>query len=116
MTGRNRTRVRLAGWCGVLLFVAALAGDARGQVAGTSGADDLVVVDGGRTEAVVAVAADAGEWEKKAAADLVHFVGLMSGAKPTLADSAETVAAALAGKVPVFVVGRAALAAEPSLG
>lgn len=76
---------------------------------------DLVVVDKGKTTAVVVVSPKAGQWEKKAADDLVHYINVMSGAKPTLANTDASVAEALKGKAPTLVVGSAALTAEPSL-
>src|SRR5688500_13883331 len=85
-------------------------------VAGESGNNDLVIADGGATKATVVVSPQAGEWEKQAAADLVTFIEMMSGAKPTLANTAEAAAAAMGGQQdPVIVIGQAALAADPSL-
>ena len=98
-----------------LLLAGLLTGCAAAQVAGPTGAKDLVIAAGGKSEATVAVAPDAGEWEKRAAADLVRCIEKMSGAAPKLASTAESVAAALGGQGPVILVGRAALEAEPSL-
>ena len=78
------------------------------QVAGKPGATDLTVAADGRTTAVVVVAADAGEWEKRAAADLAGYVGRMTGATPKVVDTVPQ-------DVPSLVVGKAALAADPSL-
>lgn len=97
------------------LFVLAFGGAAAAQVAGTPGAQDLVVAAGGRTTAVVAVSPGAGEWEKRAATDLAHYVGRMSGAEPKLADTPEALQAALQSSGPVLVIGQAALEADPAL-
>ncbi|HEX8915354.1 MAG TPA: DUF4838 domain-containing protein [Humisphaera sp.] len=116
-------------WRKVLLGVAVLAaavcslasavsaqGPASAQVAGTSGPGDLVVAERDKpAAATVAVSPEAGEWERRAAADLVKYVGLITGTPPKLADTADAVAAALKADGPVIVVGRAALQAEPSL-
>ena len=75
----------------------------------------MSVAAGGQSAAVVAVAADAGEWEKRAARDLVEFVRQISGGAPKLADSPDALAAALAGQTPVLLVGRVALETEPAL-
>lgn len=75
----------------------------------------LIVVQDGRTDAVVIVAPDARTWERRAADDLVHFIELMSGARPGVADSAAAVEAAKAARAPVLLVGRVALAADASL-
>lgn len=77
--------------------------------------DELVIADQGQTQATVVVSPKAGEWEKKAAADLVRYIEIMSGAKPALADKADTVAAALTKTTPIIVVGEEALKADPSL-
>src|SRR5690349_9125627 len=78
-------------------------------------AADLVIADGGKTQAVVVVSPKAGAWEKRAADDLVHYIGLMSGAKPTVARTDQAIAAALKASTPVLIVGTAALNADPSL-
>lgn len=95
----------------LLLSAAALSPAAAiaSPIAGTSGTGDLVVADGGRTDAVVVVSETAGEWEKRAAEDLVLYIEKMTGAKPKLA------AAAPEGTPPTFFVGQAALAADGGL-
>lgn len=85
------------------------------QIAGASGAQDLVISAGGKSPATVVVRPDAGKWEKQAAADLAHYIGELSGAKPTLADTADTVAAALKSTQPLLIVGEQALAVAPAL-
>ncbi|MEO6907434.1 MAG: DUF4838 domain-containing protein, partial [Abditibacteriaceae bacterium] len=75
----------------------------------------LVIVDNGNTSAQVVVAPDAGEWEKQAANDLVKYITMMSGATPTLDNTAASAAAAMDVKTPVLIVGQAALKADPSL-
>ena len=87
----------------------------NGQIAGSSGVSDLTIAANGKTSAVVAAATDAGPWERRAADDLVLYIERLTGAKPTLANTADSVAAALKTDAPVLVVGKAALAAEPSL-
>src|SRR5207249_433156 len=64
---------------------------------------------------VIVVSAKAGIWEKRAADDLAHFIGLMSGAKPAIARTEGAVSKALKASTPAVVVGAAALGAEPSL-
>lgn len=77
------------------------------QTAGTTGPNDLVIK--ADTAATVVVAPDAGKWEKKAAEDLAKYVGVMTGGKLTVAESAA------GGAGPVFVVGREALKQDPTL-
>jgi len=85
-------------WClGVMLLVGGVA----------PCADDLVIADAGKTAATIVVSPQAGEWEKRAAADLARCIELMSGAKAPVANAP--------GGGPVIFVGAAALEAEPAL-
>ena len=104
----------------------------RGAIAGKAGGPDLVIAENGRSKAVVVVSPEAGvkvttgegrrarttvirRWERQAADDLAHYIELMTGARPAVADTAEAIAAALAGTEPVLLVGEAALEAKPAL-
>ena len=88
---------------------------ASAQVAGEPDAAALAIVSRGKTSAVVVVSPKAEQWEKRAADDLVHYIGLMTGAKPTLANTDEAVKAALASQGPQLIIGQAALQADSSL-
>lgn len=96
-----------------LLFVPWTASSA--STAGKGGGNELVVVNDGQTKAVVVVSPEAGPHEKLAAEDLVKYVGQISGAKPTLANTAEAVKKALASSGPVLIVGQEAFKARPAL-
>src|SRR5437868_4911540 len=61
-------------------------------VAGNSGSANLVIANDGKSDAIVAVASDAGEWETKGAVDLVEFIEKLSGARPALANNRDTIA------------------------
>lgn len=98
----------------LLLFGVLTAGAAGPQV-GFTPDRGLVIVRNGKTDATVVVSPAAKTWEKAAAADLVKYIGLMSGAAPALANSADAVAAATRLDTPVIYVGEAALTAEPAL-
>ena len=87
---------------------------AGGEIVGTPG-DELVIVDKGATTAVVIVSPKAGPTEKAAAADLVKYIEIMSGGKPALADNDAAIAAALASKAPLLIVGSETIKAEPGL-
>lgn len=80
-----------------------------------AGGGDLVVAEHGRSEAVIVVSPGALRWEKRAATDLARSIGLMSGVMPAVADTPETIAAALASKKPLLIIGQEALKASPSL-
>ncbi|MHB0935334.1 MAG: DUF4838 domain-containing protein [Armatimonadota bacterium] len=97
-----------------LLLVAGAASLAAEQV-GFSADKGLVVVSNGKTDAIVAVSPAAKGLEQAAAADLVKYIGLMSGAAPALANTKEAIDAALKSKAPVLLVGELALQTEPGL-
>lgn len=88
---------------------------AQAQTAGVSVGDDLVIAAEGKSDAVIVVATSAGKWEKQAADDLAKYIELMCGAKPNVANTEAAIAAALASKAPLLVVGAEALKAEPAL-
>jgi len=90
---------------------------ASAETAGDPGRNDLVIAQGGKSDAVVVVApGDAKRFEAMAAADLVKYIELMSGAKPAVATNAEAITAALAEKSrPVLIIGTEALKAQPDL-
>ncbi len=125
MTLRERIPLRPLALIAVLLPAAAVgaappteraaASPAPAQVAGKPGGEELLIAADGRTAAVVVVSPAAGAWEKRAAADLAKYVGLMTGAAPRVADTSDGVAAALKADGPLLVVGRAALDADPGL-
>ncbi len=102
-------------WRTLFLLVVLLLAILASRPASAADAADLVIASGGKTATVVVVSPKAGQWEKRAAEDLVHFIGLLSGARPALANTDPAVAAALKGTAPALVVGSAALQAEPSL-
>jgi len=109
---RKHSLVFLALLLGLGLSLAACA-----QLAGAATGDPLVIAADGVTKAVIVVAPGlpAASWEARAAADLAHYIELMTGAKPAIANTAESAAAALQSREPVLLVGSAALKAEPSL-
>jgi len=88
---------------------------APAQIAGTAGADELIIAQDGKARAGIVVAADAGKWEKQAATDLAKYIGLMSGGEPRIVSVAAEIDAALKADAPVLLIGQRALAAEPSL-
>ncbi|HYG76467.1 MAG TPA: DUF4838 domain-containing protein [Planctomycetota bacterium] len=70
-------------------------------------AEDLIIADAGKTDATIVVSAQAGEWEKRAAADLALYIERMSGAKPAVGNAP--------GNGTSILIGTAALEAEPAL-
>jgi hypothetical protein len=85
------------------------------QVAGKSGDQNLAIA-GGATPAVVVVSAEAGEWERRAAADLALYAGKLTGGPAlAVADTPDAAQVALNGGGPVLVVGTKALELEPAL-
>lgn len=105
----------LRAWAGEAMPGPALA-LAPGLV-GKPAADALVIADHGATAATVVVAAEAGKEERAAAADLVKYIEMMSGARPALADTEAAIRDALTKeRDPLLIVGALALDAEPELG
>ena len=80
-----------------------------------SAAEDLVISTGGRTDAVVVVSPDAGDFERRAADDLAKYIGMMSGDQPAVASSEATISAAMEGTRPLLLVGQQALELKPVL-
>ncbi|NNU43655.1 DUF4838 domain-containing protein [Ramlibacter montanisoli] len=91
-------------WCGT--------GVALAQVAGSPATDMLTVVQDGRALTPVFLSADAGPVEKDAAADLVKYVELMTGARLPLQVIPSGTRAPTG---PAILVGRVALAEDGSL-
>ena len=75
----------------------------------------LTIVEQGQSQTRIGVHPEAGEWERRAASDLVHYIEEMSGARLPLIDQSDALHQALAEATPLILVGRAALEAEPSL-
>ena len=102
-----------------LLFTVVLfalpTGVGMAATAGSPARKELVIASGGKTDAVIVVSPNAGKYEKQAADDLAKYLELMSGAKPSLANTPESIAAALKGKAPALVIGQEALKAKPKL-
>ncbi len=91
------------------------AGVASAATAGKAGGDPLFVVRDGKTGAIVVASGEPGPQERLAVADLRTYVKKMSGVEPELANTPETVGAALASARPLLIVGGAALRIEPTL-
>ncbi|MHC4403433.1 MAG: hypothetical protein ACYTG0_27570 [Planctomycetota bacterium] len=94
-------------------MLAASAGIAR--AAGGPDVSELVIAANGKTKAVIVVSAQAESHEKRAADDLAKYIGLMCGDRPNIANTQETIGAAMSGKTPVLVVGEEAVKAKPEL-
>lgn len=82
---------------------------------GQPGDNDLVIAAGGKSDAIIVVSPLAGTQEKQAASDLAKYIELLSGARPTVANTQPAIAAANKGTSPVLVVGQQALADRPEL-
>ena len=76
---------------------------------------DLVIASDGRSEARIVVSPAAGPWEKRAAADLAHYIARMTGAKVPVLSVRGEIDAALRASKPLLVVGAEALRARPGL-
>ena len=83
--------------------------------AGKPSGDDLTIAANGNTSAVIVVSPGADPQEKLAASDLAQYIGLMSGAKPRIANTRQAIADALSSMKPVLIVGEQALKMQPEL-
>lgn len=68
-----------------------------------------------KSRVIVVVAPDAGKWEKKVGADLVHYIERLTGTKPTIAENGQALLVNLAPPPVGIYVGSAALKADPTL-
>ncbi len=89
--------------------------DGPAQATNQLAAAELTIAEAGQTTASVLVSPEAGEWERRAANDLALYIEKLSGAKPTLIDTAADAAQRLQQPGPKFIVGRLALATKPAL-
>ena len=65
----------------------------------------LTIVEQGQSQTRIGVHPEAGEWERRAASDLVHYIGEMSGVRLPLIDRADALHQALAEATPLILVG-----------
>jgi len=76
----------------------------------------LVIVDNGKTNAKVLVSAQAGNFERIAAEDLVTYIEKMTGAKPEIINTEQEISKTLTRKdIPLFIIGSLALKENPQL-
>lgn len=80
---------------------------AWGQIAGKTGANDLVVAANGKGQVTIAVAKEAGEWEKKGAEDLARCIQLMTGAAIQVVQEVPG--------TPALILGQLAVKTRPEL-
>ena len=101
--------------CLVCVGAVLLASASIARGAEKSGGDDLIIAASGQPKAVIVVSPQPGEKEKRAADDLAKYIGMMCGTRPEIANTKKAIAAAMAGRAPVLVVGEEALKAKPKL-
>ena len=98
--------------CMARLFIAT---QCLSATAGSPAASELVIAKDRASDAVIVRAPGAGPHERLAAEDLAKYIEMMTGAKLPIADTSEAVAAALASRRPLLIVGEQALLAKPDL-
>lgn len=84
-------------------------GAVHAQIAGVPTTEQLEIVSDGMAAAPIVVAAQAGPWERRAAADLRKYIKAMTGVEPALLSGNPPPAGA------AILVGRVAIEEEPSL-
>lgn len=90
----------------MLLLNLVASAPAFAQRVGAPSESELIIAEGGSARIVIVVDRDAGRWERKAAADLSKYIGLMSGAEPAVLHAVPTIG-------PAILVGKVAIAADP---
>src|ERR1019366_5834064 len=83
--------------------------------AGAPAANELVIAKDKASDAVIVRSPGAGPHERLAAEDLAKYIEMMTGAKLPIVDTPDAVAAALASRRPLLIVGEQALLAKPDL-
>ena len=83
--------------------------------AGAPSVNNLVIVEGQSSDAVIVRAPGAGPYERLAAEDLAKYIDMMTGVKPAIAETPDAVETALSSRRPLLIVGEAALTAKPDL-
>ena len=116
MVKSRRLHARALAWglCS-LLWCLATGSPCLAATAGQADGRELVIVAGGKTEAVVIVSPQAGRWERRAAADLAKYIELISGGKPAVADTRQSIDAAVQSQAPLLVVGQEVFRVQPDL-
>lgn len=105
---RSLMRVAVSSWLGSLLGgFAGAKGKAPALI--SSETDPLTLVERGQAKTSLWVSNAAGPWERRAAADLVHYVERMTGAVLPIAGAAPL------NDGPVVILGQAALSLRPEL-
>ena len=99
----------------ILLSIVAVSSQGWAEKEAQSTQQELVIVDKGKTAAIIVVAEKAGPNEQLATEDLVKYIAMMSGAAPTIAKTPEAIAGALKENAPVLLIGQEALKADKSL-
>ena len=83
--------------------------------AGAPSVNELVIVKGQASDAVIVRAPGAGPYERLAAEDLAKYIEMMTGVKLPIAETPDAIEAALASRRPLLIVGEEALMAKPDL-
>lgn len=99
----------------MIIFGSFLTAPALAATAGSRSPDPLTIVKNGKSEAIIIAAEKRGKWERAAVNDLVHYIGLMTGASLSVADTPAAIAGAEASNRPLLVIGEAALTRRPDL-
>ncbi len=114
---------------GVCVFVVCFCQVAESAIAGKAGGDELVVASNGKCDAIIVVSPKAQrkgndllrdpsptKFERFAAEDLARCIGLMTGAKPKIADTPQAISSALKeNRRPVLIVGSEVFKVDSSI-
>jgi hypothetical protein len=83
--------------------------------AGPPASNPLLIVDRGKSDAVIVLSPQAGRFERQAAEDLAKYIKAIAGASIPISITGDLSDPAFASGRPLLVIGQAAFAAKPSL-
>jgi hypothetical protein len=83
--------------------------------AGSPASNALLIVDRGKSDAVIVLSPQAGRFERQAAEDLAKYIKAMAGASVAISSASDVSDAGFASGRPLLIIGQAALAAKPIL-
>jgi len=110
-------KIRPCGFATLILLLASVCCGLHADAAPATGSrqDALIISKFGKTDAVIILAPNAGRYERQGAYDLAHYIGMMTGAAPSIVETPGDIESALDGERPLLVLGREAFEAKPQL-
>ena len=109
----QRVRTSVALTLAVVAMLSAI--PALCATAGPPASNPLLIVDRGKSDALIVLSPEAGRFEREAAEDLAKYIKAMTGASVPISSTSDVSDAAFASGRPLLLIGQAAFAAKPAL-